>query len=198
MHRVITSAQHRKSEPGGRGSMPDPEEARTAQWRRSAFIAVIRAEPGAVVEGRAAIPVAVPGRSLHRLEQQGRMRAPAVSAPGIAGLRQRCKHGEGAPHGAHPCQSRRHAAASAARRRATVRRRRRPALVVAALRAKACEPGFPTTARGWHSLPPAISPARMTPACWMRWCRSGRPAAGPHQGRRLLPANGLECIGLAV
>lgn len=31
MHRVITSAQHRKSEPGGRASMPAPEEGHTYQ-----------------------------------------------------------------------------------------------------------------------------------------------------------------------
>lgn len=31
MHRIITSAQHRKSEPGGRAPMPGPEEGHTYQ-----------------------------------------------------------------------------------------------------------------------------------------------------------------------
>ncbi|MGO4306745.1 hypothetical protein [Cupriavidus sp. RAF12] len=31
MHRIITSAQHRKSEPGGRPPMLDPEEGHTYQ-----------------------------------------------------------------------------------------------------------------------------------------------------------------------
>src|SRR5690606_19960175 len=53
-----------------------------------AFLAVLGAEPGAVVEGRAAIPFTVPRVRLKRLAHRGRVGPPAFDTAWVATFRQ--------------------------------------------------------------------------------------------------------------
>src|SRR3546814_4805068 len=61
------------------------------------LLALVRAQPSAVIESRTAIPFAVPGLPLERLLHRSRMSAPASGAVDVAALSQRGEKRDG-PH----------------------------------------------------------------------------------------------------
>ncbi len=81
-HGIGRARQHRP----GLGNGIDP-----------AFLVRLRTEPGSIIEGRAAIPFAVPRFALERLPHRGGMVAPASGAVSVATFRQRREELDG-PH----------------------------------------------------------------------------------------------------